>query len=86
VHGDAAAANVLQVLAPREGAETGFVLVDPDGFVGDPAYDLGVALRDWCPQLLASGDPLTLARHYRRLRPAVASRSRRSGSGASSSE
>lgn len=64
VHGDAAAANVLQVLAPRAGAETGFVFIDPDGFIGDPAYDLGVALRDWCPQLLASDDPLTLARHY----------------------
>ena len=67
VHGDAAAANVLQVLAPRAGAETGFVFVDPDGFIGDPAYDLGVALRDWCPQLLASNDPLSLARRYCRL-------------------
>jgi streptomycin 6-kinase len=64
VHGDAAAANALQVLAPREGAETGFVFVDPDGFIGDPAYDLGVALRDWCPQLLASDDPLSLALSY----------------------
>ena len=67
VHGDAAAANALQVLVPREGAETGFVFVDPDGFIGDPAYDLGVALRDWCPQLLASDDPLSLARRYCRL-------------------
>lgn len=67
VHGDAAAANALRVLTPREGAETGFVFVDPDGFIGDPAYDLGVALRDWCPQLLASNDPLSLARRYCRL-------------------
>jgi streptomycin 6-kinase len=67
VHGDAAAANVLQVLAPREGAQNGFVFVDPDGFIGDPAYDLGVALRDWCPQLLASNDPPSLARRYCRL-------------------
>ncbi len=67
VHGDAAARNALQVLAPRVGAETGFVFVDPDGFIGDPAYDLGVALRDWCPQLLASADPLSLARSYCRL-------------------
>ena len=51
----------------RPGAETGFVFVDPDGFIGDPAYDLGVALRDWCPQLLASEDPLSLARRYCRL-------------------
>ena len=67
VHGDAAAANALQVPVARPGAETGFVFVDPDGFIGDPAYDLGVALRDWCPQLLASEDPLSLARRYCRL-------------------
>ena len=64
VHGDAAAANALGVLAPRAGAETGFVFVDPDGFVGDPTYDLGVALRDWCPELLASPDPRALAARY----------------------
>ncbi|WP_208726561.1 aminoglycoside phosphotransferase family protein [Corallococcus terminator] len=51
LHGDAVPANALRVLAPRAGAETGFVLVDPDGFFGDPAYDLGVALRDWCDEL-----------------------------------
>jgi streptomycin 6-kinase len=64
VHGDAAPANALQVLVPRAGAESGFVFVDPDGFIGDPAYDLGVALRDWSPQLLASDDPLSLARRF----------------------
>jgi streptomycin 6-kinase len=64
VHGDAAAANALGVLEPRLGAETGFVFVDPDGFVGDPAYDLGVALRDWCPELLASADPRALMAGY----------------------
>ncbi len=66
VHGDAAAANVLSVLRPRPGAVGGFVLVDPSGFVGDPVYDLGVAVRDWCPELLA-GDPATVARSYSRL-------------------
>jgi len=60
-HGDAAAMNALRVLAPRRGAETGFVFVDPDGFIGDPAYDLGVVLRDWCSQLLGSSDPLGFA-------------------------
>ena len=64
VHGDAAAANALRVLQPRIGAETGFVFVDPDGFVGDPAYDLGVALRDWCPELLASPDPRSVMAGY----------------------
>jgi streptomycin 6-kinase len=67
VHGDAAPANALAVRAPRPGAETGYLLVDPDGFVGDPAYDLGVALRDWHPQLLAVDDPGRLARRYAEL-------------------
>ncbi len=63
VHGDAATANLLQVPVPRSGAEAGFVFVDPSTFVGDPAYDLGVALRDWCTELLA-GDAPTLARRW----------------------
>jgi streptomycin 6-kinase len=67
VHGDAAPSNALRVLADRPGAETGFVFVDPDGFVGDPAYDLGVALRDWCPQILSARDPVALTRGYCRL-------------------
>ena len=25
--------------------------MDPDGFRGDPAYDAGVVLRDWCSHL-----------------------------------
>ena len=44
-------------------ATSSWILTD---FVGDPAYDLGVALRDWCPQLLA-GDATLLAREYCRL-------------------
>jgi streptomycin 6-kinase len=67
VHGDAAPANALATRAKRPGAETGYLLVDPDGFVGDPAYDLGVALRDWHPQLLAADDPRRLARRYAEL-------------------
>jgi streptomycin 6-kinase len=55
VHGDPHPWNALQVLAPRVGAEAGFVFVDPVGFLADPAYDLGVVLRDWCEQLLATG-------------------------------
>ncbi len=48
---------------PRSGAEAGFVFVDPSTFIGDPAYDLGVALRDWCTELLA-GDAPSLARRW----------------------
>lgn len=50
VHGDPHPANALS----QPAASSGFVFIDPDGFVGDPAYDLGVILRDWAPQLLAA--------------------------------
>jgi streptomycin 6-kinase len=67
VHGDPHPWNALRALAPRMGAEAGFVFVDPVGFLADPAYDLGVALRDWCEQLLATADveaAAALARRY----------------------
>jgi streptomycin 6-kinase len=67
LHGDASVANVLRVERPRPGAARGWVFVDPDGFVGDRAYDAGVALRDWAPELLAADDPVRLARRYCRL-------------------
>lgn len=54
LHGDAHPGNLLSVLAPREGAATGHVFVDPDGFRGDPAYDAGVVLRDWSSHLTGS--------------------------------
>jgi streptomycin 6-kinase len=64
VHGDPHPGNALRVTTPRPGAEAGYVFVDPDGFPGDPAYDLGVVLRDWCAQLLAADDAPALARRY----------------------
>lgn len=63
VHGDPHPANALQVQTPRVGAEAGFVFVDPDGFLCEPAYDLGVVLREWCSELLA-GDAPTVAWRY----------------------
>ncbi len=63
VHGDPHPANALQVRTPRVGAEAGFVFVDPDGFLAEPAYDLGVVLREWCSELLA-GDASSVARRY----------------------
>lgn len=66
VHGDPAPPNALLAPVPRAGAEAGFVFVDPDGFLGDPAYDLGVVLRDRSAELLA-GDAPALARRYCRL-------------------
>lgn len=56
LHGDPHPANALLVPEPRAGAESGYCFVDPDGFVGDCAYDLGVVLRDWSSQLTATLD------------------------------
>jgi streptomycin 6-kinase len=64
VHGDPHPANALLVRAPRAGAESGYVFVDPEGFLCEPAYDLGVVLRDWNAELLAAADPLALAHAY----------------------
>ncbi|MEV0266944.1 aminoglycoside phosphotransferase family protein [Streptomyces sp. NPDC050617] len=64
VHGDPHPGNALRATAPRSGAETGFVFVDPNGFVDEPAYDLGVVLRGWCAELLAAGDAVGPARSY----------------------
>jgi streptomycin 6-kinase len=60
-HGDPHAGNVL-----RRGA--GWALIDPDGFVGERAYDLGVLLRDGCREIAAAeaaepGAGATLLRH-----------------------
>ncbi len=55
VHGDPHPANALRVDRPREGAASGYVFVDPDGFRCDPAYDLGVVLREWTRRLEEGG-------------------------------
>ncbi|HEY5821553.1 MAG TPA: aminoglycoside phosphotransferase family protein [Propionibacteriaceae bacterium] len=54
VHGDPHPGNALAATADRPGAATGYCFVDPDGFVADRAYDLGVALRGWSSQLTGS--------------------------------
>lgn len=56
-HGDAHAANALQTL---DGG--GFKFIDPDGLFIDPAYDLGVIMREWPEVLLEGGDPLAAGR------------------------
>ncbi|MBP2418795.1 aminoglycoside phosphotransferase family protein [Microlunatus capsulatus] len=55
VHGDPHPGNLLRVPRPRAGAASGWCFVDPDGFVADRAYDLGVALRDWSAHLEGPG-------------------------------
>lgn len=67
VHGDPHPANTLLVRTPRAGAESGYVFVDPEGFLCEPEYDLGVVMRDWNEGLLAAADPLALAHEYCRL-------------------
>ncbi len=59
-HGDPHADNALAVLSPRAGAESGYVFVDPDGFLCDPTYDLGVAMRAWTDHVLRADDPIAL--------------------------
>jgi len=56
VHGDAHALNLLRAERARPGAESGYVFVDPEGFLCEPEYDLGVALREWNADLLAMSD------------------------------
>lgn len=65
VHGDPHPGNCLRSETTRPGAESGFLFVDPDGFLADRGYDLGVVLRDWCPQL--RHDPDLLPRLCRRM-------------------
>ncbi|WP_375431914.1 aminoglycoside phosphotransferase family protein [uncultured Friedmanniella sp.] len=55
VHGDPHPGNLLRRSVPRPGAGTGWCFVDPDGFVTDRAYDLGVVLRDWSGRLDGPG-------------------------------
>ena len=57
VHGDAHPGNTLQTL---DGLPASFKLIDPDGQAVEPAYDLGVLMREWPDELLP--DPLKLGR------------------------
>ncbi|GIH10783.1 hypothetical protein Rhe02_88500 [Rhizocola hellebori] len=63
-HGDPHANNALAVPSSRPGAESGYVFVDPDGFLTEPAYDLGVAIRGFTGRLLADAHPVDLLRGY----------------------
>ena len=56
VHGDVHQWNTLE-------AGGGFKLVDPDGLLAEPEYDLGVMMRE-DPVELLYGDPFARARHF----------------------
>jgi streptomycin 6-kinase len=55
-HGDPHASNLL-----ADPATQGYTFVDPDGLFVEPAYDLGVLMREWSDELLAAGNPLRVA-------------------------
>lgn len=57
VHGDSHAWNTLAV----PGHEGAFKLVDPDGYFMEPAYDLGISMREWIDDYLA-GDAMRIGR------------------------
>lgn len=48
VHGDAHSGNILKDMT---NSKTSFKLIDPDGLVAEPAYDLGVLMREWLDDL-----------------------------------
>ena len=60
VHGDAHDANALRAGEGTRGRAR-FKLVDPDGLLAEPAYDLGILLREWSGGLLG-GDAMRLGR------------------------
>jgi streptomycin 6-kinase len=57
VHGDAHNGNTLQNLSQTPSS---FKLIDPDGLEVEPAYDLGVLMREWIDELIA--DPVRRGR------------------------
>jgi streptomycin 6-kinase len=59
VHGDIHQWNALR---SDDGPRPGFKLVDPDGLLAEPAYDLGVLMREDPVELIA-GDPRDRARY-----------------------
>lgn len=48
VHGDAHNDNILQV---EPSSVSSFKFIDPDGLIAEPAYDLGVLMREWTDEL-----------------------------------
>ena len=49
VHGDA---HNLNILKTPTNDENDFKFIDPDGIICEPAYDLGVLMREWIDDLL----------------------------------
>jgi streptomycin 6-kinase len=51
VHGDAHNGNILQV---ETSSERMFKFIDPDGLIAEPAYDLGVLMREGVDELVVN--------------------------------
>lgn len=64
LHGCPDPGRFRRVLAPRPGAESGFVLVSPHAVRGEREYDLGVLMRESNRPLLHSDDAVVLARSW----------------------
>jgi streptomycin 6-kinase len=56
VHGDVHQWNALQA------SDGSFKLVDPDGLLAEPEYDLGIIMREDPVDLMQEGDPMARAR------------------------
>lgn len=61
VHGDAHAGNALRAFGEGSVEKQSFKFVDPECFLAEPAYDLGISMRDWTNELLA-GDAVRVGR------------------------
>ena len=59
VHGDAHGDNALR--DPWHAPPARYKLVDPDGLLAEPAYDLAIPMREWSRELL-DGDAARLGR------------------------
>lgn len=59
VHGDPHNFNILQAV---EGNNDAFKFIDPDGLISEPAYDLGVLMREWTDELLKTPEKALKAR------------------------
>lgn len=60
VHGDVHNGNTLQALSPNSQSQPCFKLIDPDGLIAEPAYDLGVLMREWADEMMP--EPVELGR------------------------
>ncbi len=64
-HGDAHSGNTLLDRRASSETELKFKFVDPDGLAAEPAYDLGVLMREWIEEIVEEPIPGGLERRTR---------------------